>query len=344
MLKIFFKKFVKFILVKLSLIRLFYLFAPKGRLVILNYHRISGKKDKDYLSEFDLGVTVEKFEKQMRYLKRNFTVLSFSQAVKLLNTQDIWPRFPVLITFDDGYRDLYINAFPILERYNLPAMVFISTSLIGTGGFFWWDELRNLVENNYLEELKLALENSLSPEYDFEIEELKVLQDKKTFLDKLTSEFKKLKGKYRDEFLGKLKSLLKTEKTDKGEILSWDEIKKLRKAKIEFGSHTHNHYLLTLEDENTVEEELKLSKNILEQNLREKIDFLSYPSGLHNSKVKESVKKTGYLAACSNLYGYNDKETDLYALRRLSLGEAQSLEEFIISIGRLFGALPFLKE
>lgn len=53
MLKIFFKKIVKFILVKLNLIRLFLLFAPRGRLVILNYHRISDKKSEKSLSRFD---------------------------------------------------------------------------------------------------------------------------------------------------------------------------------------------------------------------------------------------------------------------------------------------------
>ncbi len=344
MLKVFFKKIIKFILVKLSLIRLFYLFAPSGRLVILNYHRISEKKGEDHLSEFDIGVTRDKFERQMRYLKRNFVVLPFSRAVELLKTENDWPKSPLVISFDDGYRDLYLNAFPLLEKHNLSAMVFISTRSIDEGGTFWWDELRDLVENNYLDELKLALENSLSPEYDLNFKHLQDIQDKKFFLEKTTSEFKRLKGKYRDELLGKLKRLLKTTVETKRDLLSWKEIKELRKAGIEFGSHTHSHYLLTLEEENVVEEELKLSKRKLEENLKEKIEFLSYPSGLYNPEVKKLAEKSGYKAGCSNTYGYNEKGADLYALKRLSLEESQSLDDFIISLGRLFGALPFLKE
>jgi len=344
MLKIFFKKSIKFILVKLNLSRLFFLFAPQGRLVILNYHRISDKKDKESLSTFDLGVTRDKFEKEMRYLNRNFSVLSFSQAIDLLKKGGDWPKSPVVISFDDGYRDIYLNAFPILEKYNLPAIVFISTQLIEEGGSFWWDELKNLVENNYLEELKLALENSFSPEYDLNLDYLKTIQDKKTFLEKLTFEFEKLKGKYRDELLNKLKKLLKTDKETKREVLSWEEIKELRRAGIEFGSHTHSHYLLTLEDENTVQGELELSKQKLEENLKERIEFLSYPSGLYNSKVKKLAEICEYQAACSNLYGYNHKETDLFVLKRFSLEESQGLDDFVISLGRLFGVLPFLKE
>lgn len=344
MLKIFFKKIIKFILVKLSLIRLFYLFAPKGRLVILNYHRISKKKDKDYISEFDIGVTRDKFEKQMRYLKRNFAVLSFSRAIELLKTESDWPKLPVVISFDDGYRDFYLNAFPLLEKYNLPAIVFISTRSTDEGGTFWWDELRDLMKNNYLNELKLALENSLSPEYDLNSKNFKDIQDKKVFLEKMISEFKRLKGKYRDELLSKLKGLLKATEEIKDNLLSWEEIKELRKAGIEFGSHTHSHYLLTLEEENIVEQELKLSKRKLEENLKEKIEFLSYPSGLYNSEVKKLAEQSGYRAGCSNTYGYNEKGADLYALKRLSLEESQSLDDFIISLGRLLGALPFLKE
>jgi peptidoglycan/xylan/chitin deacetylase (PgdA/CDA1 family) len=344
MLKIFFKKIIKFILVKLNLLRLFFLFAPHGRLVILNYHRISDKKEEKPLSPFDIGVTREKFEKEMRYLCRNFSVLPFSQAIDLLKNEDDWPRFPVVISFDDGYRDIYLNAFPVLERFNLSAIVFISTRMVEKGEPFWWDELENLVEHNHLEEIKLALENCFSPEYDLHLGHLLAIQDKRVFLKTLTEQIKKIKGKYRDELLNKLKPLLKSGKEQKREVLSWDEIRNLIKNGIEFGSHTHNHYLLTFEDQKTIIEELRISKQKLEESLEEKIDSLSYPSGLCNSEIEKLAEECGYKAACSNFYGFNHKGTNLFSLKRLSLEESQSLDDFIISLGRVFGALPFLKE
>ena len=344
MLKIFFKKIIKFVLVKLNLIRLFYLFAPQGRLVILNYHRISDRRDEKSLSLFDIGVTREKFEKEMKYLSRNFSVIPFSQAIDLLKNENNWPRFPVVISFDDGYRDIYFNAFPVLERFNLSAIVFVSTRMVEKSEPFWWDELEDLVEHNHLEEIKLALENCFSPEYDLDLGFFKQIQDKKVFLETLTEQIKKIKGRYREELLNRLKSLLKSEKEAKGEVLSWDEIKKLRKNGIEFGSHTHNHYLLTFEDPKTIAEELKTSKQKLEENLEEKIEYLSYPSGLYNPETEKIAKECGYKAGCSNSYGFNHKGTDLFSLKRLSLEESQSLDDFKISLGRLFGALPFLKD
>lgn len=344
MLKILFKKIIKFILVKLNLIRLFFLFAPPGRLVILNYHRISDKKEGKSLSPFDIGVTTEKFEKEMRYLARNFSVIPFSRAIDLLKNGTDWPRFPVVISFDDGYRDVYLNAFPVLERFNLSAIVFISTRMVEKGESFWWDELEGLVAHNHLEEIKLALENCFSPEYDLDLGHLKQIQDKRVFLATLTERIKKIKGKYRDELLNRLKPLLKLEEEEKREVLSWDEIKKLRKNGIELGSHTHNHYLLTFEDQKTITEELKVSKQKLEESLEEKIEFLSYPSGLYNPEIEKMAEECGYKAGCSNSYGFNHKGIDFFSLKRLSLEESQSLDDFIISLGRALGALPFLKE
>lgn len=343
MLKILFKKIIKFLLVKLNLIRLFFLFAPKGRLVILNYHRISDKKEES-LSPFDIGVTIEKFEKELRCLARDFSVIPFSEAIDLLKNGIDWPRFPVVISFDDGYRDIFLNAFPVLEKLNLPAIVFISTRMVEKGEPFWWDELEGLVVHNHLEEIKLALENCFSPEYDLDLGHLKTIPDKRVFLETLTEQIKKIKGKFRDELLNRLKPLLKSGKEAKREVLSWEEIKKLRKKGIEFGSHSHNHYLLTFEDQKTITEELKVSKQKLEEYLEEKIEFLSYPSGLYNPEIEKMAGECGYKAGCSNSYGFNHKGIDFFSLKRLSLEESQSLDDFIISLGRVFGALPFLKE
>lgn len=344
MLKTLFKKIIKSTLVKLHFIHLFYLFAPQGRLVILNYHRISDRKDEKSLSLFDIGVTREKFEKEMKYLSRNFSVIPFSRAIDLLRNGNNWPRLPVVISFDDGYRDIYFNAFPVLERFNLSAIVFVSTRMVEKSECFWWDELEDLVEHNHLEEIKLALENCFSPEYDLNLEHLVAIQDKRFFLETLTEQIKKIKGKYRDELLSRLKPFLKSGEEAKREVLSWDEIKKLRKNRVEFGSHTHNHYLLTFEDQKTINEELKTSKQKLEEHLEEKIEFLSYPSGLYNPEIEKTSKECGYRAGCSNSYGFNRRGTNLFSLKRLSLEESQSLDDFKISLGRLFGALPFLKD
>lgn len=96
---------------------------------ILMYHRVN-----DALAPSDLSVSLRKFEEQMRYLKR------FCQVVRLEDLLDTYAnkrelprrRKPqVIITLDDGYRDNYLNAFPVLKKLGLPATIFLATGFIG---------------------------------------------------------------------------------------------------------------------------------------------------------------------------------------------------------------------
>lgn len=93
--------------------------------VILMYHSVSYNK-------VLYAISSEKFAWQMAYLKRNgFNVISLARLVNLIkNKKQILPK-SVIITFDDGYEDNYLAAWPILKKYNFPATIFLTTGLIG---------------------------------------------------------------------------------------------------------------------------------------------------------------------------------------------------------------------
>jgi peptidoglycan/xylan/chitin deacetylase (PgdA/CDA1 family) len=93
---------------------------------ILMYHHIS-----DYLGQLPLNVTPSLFEKQIKYLlSRNFKVISITQLVESLKGNSPLPPKSVVITFDDGYKNNYLHAYPILKKYNLPATIFLTTGFI----------------------------------------------------------------------------------------------------------------------------------------------------------------------------------------------------------------------
>ena len=104
-------------------------FLNSGGVTILMYHRVN-----DALTPSDLIISLRKFEEQMRYLKR------FCHVVRL---EDLWDTYSnkrelprrrkpqVVITLDDGYRDNYLNAFPVLKKLGLPATIFLATGFIG---------------------------------------------------------------------------------------------------------------------------------------------------------------------------------------------------------------------
>ena len=106
-----------------------YLAHRKG-VFILMYHRIT-----DALPESDLIVSPKKFRRQMEYLKNFCQVISMAELVKMCANKDRFSasRKPqVVITLDDGYRDNYLNALPVLKDMNLSATIFLATAWIGS--------------------------------------------------------------------------------------------------------------------------------------------------------------------------------------------------------------------
>jgi peptidoglycan/xylan/chitin deacetylase (PgdA/CDA1 family) len=102
--------------------------AKSKRVSILMYHRIN-----DVLSPSHLTISTKTFLQQMKYLKSYCDVLNCDQLLEYCQKGFPVKQKPqVLITIDDGYRDNYLNAFPVLRKLGLPATIFLATGFIGT--------------------------------------------------------------------------------------------------------------------------------------------------------------------------------------------------------------------
>lgn len=111
---------------------------------ILLYHRIRDNKPYDRYS-----VTIENFDKQMAYLKNNgYNVIPFSLFYSALTTDQKLPENPMVISFDDNYVDQYTNAYPILKKYNFPAIFYIQTKMTNHKTFLSWEMMREMLKNN----------------------------------------------------------------------------------------------------------------------------------------------------------------------------------------------------
>ena len=125
--------------------------ARAGR--ILSYHGISVRPANPY------AVSSDDFARQMHYLADQFVPISVDELVLRLRGGEPLPERSVALTIDDGYADIYANAYPILAQYAIPATIFLPVDFIGTNGsadatarmsqtdFLAWDQIREMSRN-----------------------------------------------------------------------------------------------------------------------------------------------------------------------------------------------------
>lgn len=266
------------------------IFSSNRNYAVLCYHRISENNKtlskNNPLSGLEVHQSV--FEEQIKFLKNNFLMLSLNQLKSHIsnNSKD----FAISITFDDGYLDNINLALPILEKYKVPAAIFVITRFLEQNDFMWWYFLwENLNKQNFIykNSKKIYIKNhtdrvNLFGEISKEVINLNY-NSQKTYLSNIFSE--QLEFNYKDL------------------IFDFNQLKELSKNDlIEIGSHTLTHAKLTSLSEEQIVNELTQSKIILEEKINKSVDFLAYPYGSINevnSRIIQLAKQAGYKMAFS---------------------------------------------
>lgn len=244
--------------------------------VFLNYHRVINNYDFiNFLRpNDDLIVTTKIFEEQIKYLSENFNVISIND-IHLKNIKDR----KIVLTFDDGYLDNYINALPILEKYNCPAILYIATSYLDNIEYPWWSKVWEILRNT-----KNIRVDGKKFEIDKNEEKIKLYG----YLCKiLISQKKKIQHEYIKNIISENNISLSFHKK---EFLTTENLKSLGNHKlIEIGCHTHNHENLKNLNENEINYEISKSLNILEKILSKKVRHFSIPYGVKKTFTRETI-------------------------------------------------------
>ena len=107
---------------------------------VLMYHSIGEGAENSRLI-----VSPESFQRQMSFLRKgNYQILSLDEYVELLRENKRPDKRSVVITFDDGFRDNYTNAYPILKKYRIPAAISVVAEWVGQENMMSWDQIREL--------------------------------------------------------------------------------------------------------------------------------------------------------------------------------------------------------
>lgn len=295
----------------------------KGKAAILVYHRILTEKElrQDFVQP-GMYVRNDVFEMQMLFLKKHFEILSFHELLTLWKGKkwDKSKRYCV-ITFDDGWRDNYLYAFPILQKHSIPATIFLPTALIGTSKHFWPDMLSNLLLHYYSadvpEEKKKAIA-SLWHKYPWTDHiNNKNVEDK---IDFVIEYCKELSNEKIDEMIGEMTAILGLPIEHERALLTWDEVKEMSNKGISFGSHSCTHKILTKCPKKVVQEEIQDSSIHLQEEGINYMPVFCYPNGDYNQEIARQVKAAGYLAAVSTHFGLEDGSSHHnYGLKRIGI-------------------------
>jgi len=120
---------------KFTYLRNIYRKSFKKTAPILLYHRIDSVSN----DPIKLCVSPKSFEEHLQFLKRNYDVIPLSELSRRV-IEGTLKGNEAAVTFDDGYEDNLMNALPILEKYTVPATIFVTTGMLGKKANFGWDK------------------------------------------------------------------------------------------------------------------------------------------------------------------------------------------------------------
>ena len=287
--------------------------------LILGYHSVSENPSDPY----SLCVTPQHFAEQLEVLRKYGHPLSLQELRQGLGHGRV-PPGAVTLTFDDGYADTLYAAKPLLERYHIPATVFITTGYMGRE--FWWDELKRVVltPETLPESLSLTIQGA-TYEWTGSDTGKNRLQQAATdlrlrLLWSLYQELRPLAEEERQRVLAQLCIWASAASPDwlSRRALSADEILRLvQGGLIEIGAHTVTHSPLAGLSPAMQRSEIVQSKRYLEELLAQPISSFSYPHGSLSDYTVAVVREAGFACACTSFNDVAWRGSDRFQLSRL---------------------------
>jgi len=284
-----------------------------GGALILGYHRVANVRR----DENEVCVTPKHFAEQMEAVSKYAHPISLRELVQCLKVGSLSPK-SVAVTFDDGYTDNLYEAKPVLERYAIPATVFVCTGFAGKE--FWWDELDGLVMSSKAElgvlRLELGKKQFVWSEPDVRSEAS--LNVRRKFRSALYNFLLALDAQDQNDAMNAIRSWsCVSPKETTVRAMTHPELLQLTEGGlIEIGAHTQHHPMLPQLSLERQRKEIVSSKQDLESLLGRRVDGFAYPNGRATDDTKRIVREAGFAFACTSLQDVVRPASHLHELTR----------------------------
>ncbi len=280
-----------------------------NRSYILAYHMIVPEPNGFYPE-----TSTFTFEREIAHLSAHYRVLPLMELAERIERNESI-KGCVSITFDDGFRDNYVNAFPILKKYRVPATIFLTTGNIESQKPPWFITLRHAFFKTRKDHFELQFNGQSilkpmgKPAARFSASEavmnLVIQSPDAQKAEILSKTFEYLQI---DSF-SDLRDLM----------LSWDQIRQMVSHGVSFGAHTVSHPVLSQIPAIHASEEITRSKETIELAIGRKVTTFAYPFGKRSQytpAIPVLLKDLGFKCAVSTEYGANSHGTNVFELNR----------------------------
>ncbi|MBK0401906.1 polysaccharide deacetylase family protein [Adhaeribacter sp. BT258] len=308
-------------------------FAPQA--AVLMYHRVAEVKS----DIWDITVSPENFERQLQLLQQSGRVISLTELTQNARKNRL-KSGSIALTFDDGYADNFLIAKPLLEKYNLPATFFITTSNLGKKTEFWWDELESLIL--FSEKLPPVFSGKINGQVlNFELQQEAELRPVQRHINrnwkageenppnircamflKLWQTLKPLPPKIQKQELQKIRDWAAITSAPRNgyESMSEKQLQELsRNSLFEIGAHTVSHAALAFHPPEFQEQELSENRNLLRDITNRNIELLSYPYGNYNTQTLRTANQTKFKAAFTTQDEFINNQTEQFRMGRFQV-------------------------
>ena len=292
-------------------------FSLDDRHIVITYHYI---RDPDPAFSGIHSCPVKEFEKQLSFLKENFEVTTIPEVFRAAREAD--PLKMCAITFDDGLKDNYKNAIPVLQKYRTTATFFPITSTF-SGVFPVTHKIHILLSRLEVKELIDLYNTYIKKFFSSNTDEYYIPKDRrlttlrKVWDDILTANFKEMMNilpvKIRNDFLTHMFFELKLDEKELVDdfFMSSYQVRELAGDGFYIGSHGHTHDAFDRLPSEGVAHEIIESKKILTDITQKPVTLLSYPQGGSNRDVIRYLQQEGFThAVTTEKRGINNKDSE----------------------------------
>jgi peptidoglycan/xylan/chitin deacetylase (PgdA/CDA1 family) len=294
-----------------------------GSLVVLMYHRVLPPDSPARTTEQPgMYVSPQTFDLHLRELKRRFELVHLEEWLQRAKQGASLPRLACAITFDDGWRDNYEFALPVLVKHGAPATIFLVSGYIGTTYQFWPNRLMTLLQKSFTEPGSVSFPEPLRRIAD------PVLAQAASRGELRAEDADAVVQGAKEWSEEEIRGLVETAagscggSGDEVEILDREQVMEMgATGLIRFGSHTATHFRLGgRASPQDLEREIVGSRTALHHLCGQAVNLFCYPNGETSPEAIELVRRH-YLGAVTTRRGWHGASGDPYLIRRIGVHE-----------------------